>query len=128
MFGFRTVGKVFRHLVTPSPCHLVLVAACFASIATAGEGLAPGRAEDVDKPNPKVGFDQKLGDKVPLDLVFTAEDGSDITLGQCVDGKPTILILAYYRCPMLCGEVLAGVLDACRHLPADMTCGKEFNI
>jgi len=29
---------------------------------------------------------------------------------------------------MLCGEVLAGVLDACRHMPATMTCGKEFSI
>jgi protein SCO1/2 len=92
------------------------------------QGLAPGRAQDQDKPNPNVGFDQKLGDKVPLDLTFTDEDGNDVTLGQCVNGKPTILILAYYRCPMLCGEVLAGVLDACRHMPATMTCGNEFNI
>jgi len=101
---------------------LVLAAACHA------QGLAPGRVQDQDKPNPNVGFDQRLGDKVPLDLTFTDEDGNETTLGKCVNGKPTILILAYYRCPMLCGEVLAGVLDACRHMPTSMTCGNEFNI
>ena len=100
----------------------------FAATAQAGDGLAPGNANDLDKPNPKVGFDQKLGDKVPLDLTFTDEDGNDITLGKCIDGKPTILILAYYRCTMLCGEVLGGVLDACRRMPLTMTCGSEFNI
>jgi protein SCO1 len=105
-----------------------VIALCLAAVVQAGDGLAPGRADEQDKPNPKVGFDQKLGDKVPLDLTFTDEDGNDITLGKCVDGKPTILILAYYRCPMLCGEVLAGVLDACRNMPSSMTCGKEFNI
>lgn len=109
------------------PLLACITALCLAGAAPA-QGLAPGRAADVDKPNPNVGFDQKLGDKVPLDLTFTDEDGNDTTLGACVAGKPTILILAYYRCPMLCGEVLAGVLDACRHMPATMTCGKEFSI
>jgi protein SCO1/2 len=102
--------------------------ALFLAAGVQAQGLAPGSAGDVDKPNPKVGFDQKLGDKVPLDLTFTDEDGNETTLDKCVAGKPTILILAYYRCPMLCGEVLAGVLDACRHMPATMTCGKEFSI
>jgi protein SCO1 len=91
-------------------------------------GPAPGSAAEQDKPNPNVGFDQKLGDTVPLDLTFTDEDGNETTLARCVDGKPTILVLAYYRCPMLCGEVFAGVLDACRHMPSSMTCGKEFSI
>src|SRR6476646_6628720 len=99
------------------PLLAAFAALLFAAAAAQAQGLAPGKAQDQDKPNPNVGFDQKLGDKVPLDLTFTDEDGNDTTLARCVDGKPTILILAYYRCPMLCGEVLAGVLDACRHMP-----------
>ena len=83
--------------------------------------------EPEPRANPNVGIEQKLGDQVPLDLSFTDEDGNAVTLGDCVGGKPTILILAYYRCPMLCGEVLAGVLDACRNMKT-MTIGKEFNV
>ena len=83
--------------------------------------------EPEPRANPNVGIEQKLGDKVPLDLTFVDEDGKDVTLGDCIGGKPTILILAYFRCPMLCGEVLAGTLDACR-LMKSVTIGKEFNI
>ena len=32
-------------------------------------------------------------------------------------GKPVILVLAYYRCPMLCTQVLNGLLRAMRALP-----------
>jgi protein SCO1/2 len=103
-----------------------VVALALTAVAAAGDGLAP--SGDVDKPNPNVRFDQRLGEKVPLDLAFTDEEGNPTTLGQCVNGKPTILVLAYYRCPMLCGEVFGGVLDAIRHLPPNMTCGSEFNI
>ena len=110
---------------------LACTAAILLAAAAHGQGRygqGQGSAADLDKPNPNVGFDQKLGDKVPLDLTFADENGNETTLGQCVGGKPTILILAYYRCPMLCGEVFAGTLDACRLMPRSMTCGKEFNI
>jgi protein SCO1/2 len=73
-----------------------------------------------------IGFDQKLGDKVPLDLVFNDELGNPVSLKDCINGKPTILILAWYMCPGLCGEVLTGVMDACRKMK--LTCGKDFNI
>jgi len=90
----------------------------------ARDGLLP--ATEMDKSNPKVRYEQRLGEKVPLDLTFVDENGVDVTLGDCIGGKPTIVIVAYYRCPMLCGEVLTGVLDAARKMK--FTCGKEFNI
>ena len=96
----------------------------FASSALGADGLLPNSIPD--EPNPRVGFDQKLGDKIPLDLTFTDENGNEVTLAQCVDGKPTIVILAWYQCPMLCGEVLTGVMDAARKMR--LTCGKDFNI
>jgi protein SCO1/2 len=86
----------------------------------------PIPSSDADHANPNVRYEQRLGEKVPLDLTFVDENGADVTLGDCIGGKPTILIMAYYRCPMLCGEVLTGVLDAARKLR--FTCGKEFNI
>ena len=70
-------------------------------------------AEPAREPNlPAIGLDQRRGNQVPLDLVFRDEQDHEITLGSCVGGKPTVLILAYYRCPMLCSQVLNGVSSA----------------
>lgn len=93
--------------------------------AVAGDGLAP----QSERPGEvkKINFDQKLNAPVPLDLPFVDETGADVTLAQCVNGKPTILILAYYGCPMLCGEVLAGTLDAMRNI-RDLSCGVDYNV
>jgi protein SCO1/2 len=77
-------------------------------------------------PPRQVAIDQRLGEKVPLDLPFKDESGHRTTLGECTAGKPTILVLAYFRCPMLCTEVLNGVLAAARSIPANA--GDDFNI
>lgn len=106
---------------------LALAVALSGSVgAFAGDGLAPA-GEAPDKTQHNIGIDQKLGDKVPLELEFTDENGNSVTLRDCVEAKPTILIMAYYRCPQLCGEVLAGVLDAAKNLKT-YTIGKEFNV
>jgi len=73
-----------------------------------------------------VGFDQRLDQQVPLDLVFRNEDGDAVTLASLLHGKPVILQLAYYRCPMLCTLVLNGLLSAMRALPFDV--GQEFDV
>jgi protein SCO1/2 len=73
-----------------------------------------------------VGLDQHLNAQVPLDLIFLDDGGQPIRLGECVAGKPTVLVLAYYRCPMLCTQVLNGLLDCLRGIP--FTLGQEFNV
>jgi len=90
----------------------------------ARDGLLP--PTERDHSNPSVRYEQRLNEKVPLDLTFTDENDAEVKIGDCIGGKPTILVLAYYRCPMLCGEVFNGLLDAVRKLR--FTCGKEFNI
>ena len=77
-------------------------------------------------PPPAVGIDQRLGARVPLHLPFKDEAGRRVTLADCTAGKPTILVLAYYRCPMLCTQVLNGLLAALRALPADV--GSSFDV
>jgi len=73
-----------------------------------------------------VGIDQRLDQQVPLDLVFNDENGRAVTLGSLLHGKPVILNLVYYRCPMLCTLVLNGLLSAMKALPFDA--GKEFDV
>jgi protein SCO1/2 len=73
-----------------------------------------------------VGLDQKLGDSIPLDFPFRDEHGQPVTLGQFFGQKPVILTLVYYQCPMLCTEVLNGLLRSAKELPLQI--GKDFTI
>jgi len=73
-----------------------------------------------------VGFDQKLNQQVPLDLAFRDEHGANATLGQLMHGRPAILTLVYYQCPMLCTEVLNGTVNSLKDVPLDI--GKDFEV
>jgi protein SCO1/2 len=73
-----------------------------------------------------VGFDQRLDEQVPLDLEFRDEAGRAVRLGDCFGGKPVILVLAYFKCPMLCTEVLNGLVRALLDLPLEI--GKDFRV
>ena len=91
---------------------------------------APGlEARDEQLPSELVGVDitPQIGEKVNLDLEFTAENGYQVPLRQLFGkGKPVILNFVYYRCPMLCNLVLNGQAAAMRELA--WTAGKEFDI
>ena len=62
-----------------------------------------------------------------LDLTFIAEDGYPVKLRDYFDkGKPVLLNLVYYTCPMLCNLVLNAQVEALRNVP--WTPGNEFEI
>lgn len=106
------------------PLVAVLAVAAPAS-AQAGGGLAP--AAPNRPPNPNVGFDQKLDAQVPLDLPFRDETGKRVTLKECMlPDKPAVLVLAYYRCPMLCTEVLNGLVEGMRKV--SYTAGTDYTV
>ena len=73
-----------------------------------------------------VGFDQHLGEKVPLDLALRDESGREVRLAEYFGRRPVILTLVYYRCPMLCGQVLQGLARSIK--PLSMTPGQGFEI
>jgi protein SCO1/2 len=73
-----------------------------------------------------VGIDQRLNEQLPLDIEFRNEDGRLVNLGQFFHDKPVVLSLVYHECPMLCNEVLEGMLRAFRVLRFDV--GKEFDV
>jgi protein SCO1/2 len=74
----------------------------------------------------EVGFDQRLGEQVPLDAVFRDESGGPVRLGDCLEGRPTVLVLAWYRCPMLCTQVLNGLSKSMRACGLDL--GRDFQV
>jgi protein SCO1/2 len=74
----------------------------------------------------QVGVDQKLDTSIPLDLLFRDEHGKTVALGQYFNGKPVILTLVYYNCPMLCTQVLNGLDRSLEQIP--MSIGKDFDV
>jgi len=83
-------------------------------------GLPPKLAE--------IAIEQKLGAQVPGDLEFADEEGKTVRLGDYFGDKPTILVLAYFRCPNLCDQTINSLLGRLRHQKFPFTAGKEFQI
>ena len=63
-----------------------------------------------------MGIDQKLNQQLPLDLTFRDENGQVVKLGQYFGKRPVVLSLVYYNCPMLCTQVLNGMVGAFKTL------------
>ncbi len=55
-----------------------------------------------DEALPNVGVDEKPGNRLPLDLAFIDQDGRGVRLADYFAGRPVILTLNYYSCPLLC--------------------------
>ncbi len=74
----------------------------------------------------KVGIEQRLGAQVPRDLAFQNHAGETVTLADLDSGRPVVLALVYYECPMLCTMVLNGVLRVLNTLELDV--GRDFDV
>jgi protein SCO1 len=94
------------------------------------QGLAPDDAGDPAKAKPgllqQVGIDQHLNQPVPLHLVFNDESGREVPLGEFFGKRPVILAMVYYECPMLCTQVLNGLVSALGVINFDV--GREFDV
>ena len=96
-------------------------------LGMAGAAVAADRSEPLPRELEGVGITEHLDARIPLDLVFTDEEGRTVRLGEYFQGKrPVILNLAYYSCPMLCTLVLNGVVDGIKELPWRM--GEGFEV
>ncbi len=74
-----------------------------------------------------VGIDQKLNAQAPLDLLFRDENGQTVPLSTYFhSGKPVLLAPVYYRCPMLCTQILNGVASALKAVSFDP--GRDFEV
>lgn len=72
-----------------------------------------------------VGIDEKLGDKIDLNLKFKNEQGEDVTLAKYFEsGKPVLLALVYFNCPSLCNFQLNGIVETLKKL--EWSTGNQF--
>ncbi|MGH2569755.1 MAG: SCO family protein, partial [bacterium] len=91
---------------------------------------AASRAQQLEAPPAEldgVGITERLDAALPLDLAFLDERGETVALGQYFEeGRPVVLNLVYFDCPMLCNVFLDGLVTTLREL--DWTPGKEFRV
>jgi protein SCO1/2 len=74
----------------------------------------------------QAGFDQELGAKLPLAAHFRDESGRDLPLGEYFGRRPAILAPVYYGCPLLCGQLLAGLVRGLK--PLSLEAGRDFDV
>ena len=72
------------------------------------------------------GLEQRLGQQLPMSSIFTDETGRTAPLNSWFDGKPVVLALVYYRCTMLCPQVLHGLATGLHE--TTLTLGKDYDV
>jgi protein SCO1 len=94
-------------------------------LVTCGPRAAQAQSKD-EGITTEVGFDQNLGVELPLALPFRDESGREIRLADLFGKRPVILVPVYYGCPLLCGQVLAGLTRSLKPLSLDP--GQDFDV
>ncbi|MCA9310112.1 MAG: SCO family protein [Phycisphaerales bacterium] len=117
-------------MLTPAACHRrlaclsllgVVLSMCAARPATAQLMLdeLPG-AEGVQ-------IDDTRGTELPMDAVVMDADGAPHRLEEFFDGEhPVVLVLAYYRCPVLCSMVHANLRKSINEI--GLTLGRDYRV
>ena len=89
---------------------------------TAPNGGAPADLAD------KVGIDQNLDAKVPLDLNFKDENGKTVKLGDYFGKKPVLITMLQLTCDQVCSAQFGAMNTAFKDAKFGFTPGKEFEI
>jgi protein SCO1 len=112
--------------------------ACFvAFLVVAGVATATAQQYSAEKPlgaaaqSPpsylkNAGISQNLNQRLPLGDHFRDATGVDHTLGTYFEDRPVVLALVYYKCRLLCPQVLSGMAAALRQ--TGFTAGKEYDV
>ncbi len=76
-----------------------------------------------------VRVDQKLGEKIPLDLEFTDENGEKVQLKKYFTDKPVLLLPIFYECPGICTTELNNLVEVLgRFKREEDEPGKSFHV
>ncbi len=97
----------------------VIISICLVAVPSLAEGER-GLPAVVD-------VEEHLGARIPSDIELRDESGKTTTTGELLGGdRPVLLVLAYYRCPMLCPLVLTGVSNGLNE--AGFVMGEDYRL
>ena len=89
---------------------------------------APNGGAPTDLAN-RVGIDQKLDEKVPLDLQFKDESGKTVRLGDYFNQKkPVLLTMLQLTCDQVCSAQFGAMEAAFKDKAFGFTPGQEFEV
>jgi protein SCO1/2 len=107
--------------------HLIVLVFLLGTLQAAAQIVTEPPAERLPPQLGNVGIEQRLNQQVPLNVTFRDEAGRTVQLSQYFqEGKPVVLSLVYFRCRILCDQVLSSLAGALRYVKFDA--GKEFEI
>lgn len=72
------------------------------------------------------GVEQRLGQPLPMTAVFTDETGRTAPLSAWFAGKPVVMAEVYYKCAMLCPQVLHGLATGLAQ--TTLHAGKDYRV
>jgi protein SCO1 len=74
----------------------------------------------------KARVNQNLSRQLPLNDHFVDSSGSDVPLASYFQQRPVVMALVYYKCRMLCPQVLSGMAKTLRQVA--FTPGKDYDV
>jgi protein SCO1/2 len=110
-------------------CCLMVVAAMAATAAAQGydaDKPMGSSAQQVPAYLAHAGLEQRLGESLPMSAPYTDETGRSGALGSWFAGKPVVMAEVYYRCAMLCPQVLHGLAIGLK--AATLKPGKDYDV
>src|SRR5580698_6211038 len=110
-----------------------------AGVALALTFLAPAWAQQYSADKPmgamaqstpaflkKAGINQNLSQQLPLNDRFVDSSGTEVPLATYFQQRPVVMALVYYKCRMLCPQVLSGMAKTLREVA--FTPGKDYDV
>lgn len=85
-----------------------------------GKAVTQEKYEDIE-----IGVIEHLDSVIPLSAKFNLDSNNVVSLQQLIN-KPTVLILVYFDCMVVCPAILSGVSDVVEK--TDLELGKDYQI
>lgn len=107
---------------------VLITGCCFAARAQGYSVEQPLGSASQQKPAylAHAGLEQRLGQPLPMSTQFTDETGRTGPLSSWFNGKPVVMALVYYKCAMLCPQVLHGLATGLKQ--TTLTPGKDYEV
>ncbi len=74
----------------------------------------------------EITVEERIGTQLPIDLQLRDEHGAARSLGTILQGRTTLLLLAYPRCPALCGLVQRRLTEVLRRSRRQL--GRDYRL